>query len=107
MTHFLTIVLRDVRFRILMWIVGISALTLVVPPAFEGLYSDPAERELLKETLSNPAMVAIVGPVPESTYTIAVMFAHEMIVFMAVVHGLFGIMIANAVSWRTTDCWNM
>ncbi|HIW12502.1 MAG TPA: ABC transporter [Candidatus Salinicoccus stercoripullorum] len=103
MTHFLTIVLRDVRFRILMWIVGISALTLVVPPAFEGLYSDPAERELLKETLSNPAMVAIVGPVPESTYTIAVMFAHEMIVFMAVVHGLFGIMIANAVSRKMED----
>ena len=103
MTHFLKIVLRDVSFRILMWIIGISALTLVVPPAFEGLYGDAAERELLKETLSNPAMIAIVGPVPESTYTIAVMFSHEMIVFMAVVHGLFGIMIANAVSRKMED----
>src|SRR5699024_5989804 len=103
MTHFLIIVLRVVRFRTPMFILGISALTLVVPPAFEGLYSDPAERELLKETLSNPAMVAIVGPVPESTSTIAVMFAHEMIVFMAVVHGLFGIMIANAVSRKMED----
>ncbi|WP_017548055.1 ABC transporter permease [Salinicoccus carnicancri] len=103
MTHFLKIVLRDVSFRMLMWIIGISALTLVVPPAFEGLYGDPAERELLKETLSNPAMVAIVGPVPEGTYTIAVMFVHEMIVFMAIVHGLFGIMIANAVSRKMED----
>lgn len=103
MRQFFAIVLRDVRFRILMWIIGISALTLIVPPAFANLYGNAADREVLKETLANPAMVAMVGPVPEGTYTIAVMFSHEMLVFMAIVHGLFGIMIANAVSRKMED----
>lgn len=103
MKQFFGIVLRDVRFRILMWIIGISALTLIVPPAFANLYGEAADREVLKETLANPAMVAMVGPVPEGTYTIAVMFSHEMLVFMAIVHGLFGVMIANAVSRKMED----
>src|SRR5699024_11449957 len=58
---------------------------------------------LRKLSLSSAVSVAIVGPVTESVYTIAVMFADEMIVFMAVVHGLFGIMIANAVSRKMED----
>lgn len=103
MKQFFGIVLREVRFRLIMWIVGISALTLIVPPAFANLYGDAADREVLKETLANPAMVAMVGPVPEGTYTIAVMFSHEMLVFMAIVHGLFSIMIANAVSRKMED----
>ncbi|WP_411843659.1 ABC transporter permease [Salinicoccus sp. HZC-1] len=103
MRQFFGIVLRDVRFRILMWITGISALTLIVPPALLNLYGAPEDREILKETLSNPAMVAMVGPVPEGTYTAAVMFSHEMLVFMAIIHGLFGVMIANATSRRMED----
>ncbi len=103
MKQFFSIVRRDVQFRILMWIIGISALTLIVPPAFANLYGDAADREILKETLANPAMIAMVGPVPEGTYTIAVMFTHEMLVFMAIIHGLFGIMIANAVSRKMED----
>ncbi|MFC3420118.1 ABC transporter permease [Salinicoccus hispanicus] len=103
MNAFIGLTLRDVWLRVLLWIVGISALTLIVPFAFEGLYSSEQEREVLRQTLDNPALIAMIGPVPEGAYTIAVMFSHEMLVFMAIIHGLFGIMIANAASRRMED----
>ena len=103
MRHFLKLTLDDAWFRILLWVIGISALTLIVPYAFLGLYDDPTERELLRETLDNPALIAMVGPVPEGAYTIAIMFSHEMLVFMGVIHGLFGVMIANSVSRKMED----
>lgn len=86
-----------------MWIIGTGGLTLVVPPAFGGLYSTDAEREALRTTLDNPAMVALVGPVPPGEYTTAVMFSHEMLVFMGIIHGLFGIMIASSISRKMED----
>ncbi|WP_342388686.1 ABC transporter permease [Salinicoccus bachuensis] len=103
MRHFLKLTLDDTWFRILLWIIGISVLTLIVPYAFLGLYDDSAEREVLRETLDNPALIAMIGPVPEGAYTIAVMFSHEMLVFMGVIHGLFGVMIANSVSRKMED----
>ena len=103
MRHFLKLTLDDTWFRILLWIIGISVLTLIVPYAFFGLYDDPAEREVLRETLDNPALIAMIGPVPEGAYTIAIMFSHEMLVFMGVIHGLFGVMIANSVSRKMED----
>src|SRR5699024_3319086 len=36
-------------------------------------------------------------------YTTAVMFSHEMLVFMGIIHGLFGIMIANSISRKMED----
>ncbi|TVT28815.1 ABC transporter [Salinicoccus cyprini] len=103
MNAFIGLILKDLWLRILLWIAGISALTLIVPFAFEGLYSSEQEREVLRQTLDNPALIAMIGPVPEGAYTIAVMFSHEMLVFMAIIHGLFGIMIANAISRRMED----
>lgn len=103
MRHYLGMLLRDTWFRILMWIIGTAGLTLVVPPAFGNMYSSDAEREALKTTLDNPAMVALVGPVPPGDYTTAVMFSHEMLVFMGIIHGLFGIMIANSISRKMED----
>lgn len=103
MNAFIGLMLRDVWFRVMLWIIGIGGLTLIVPSAFERLYGSESEREVLRQTLDNPALVAMIGPVPEGAYTIAVMFSHEMLVFMAIIHGLFGIMIANSVSRRTED----
>ena len=103
MRHYLRLSLKDTRFRIFWWIFGIASLTLMMPPAFHGLYPTQADRDVLKATMENPAVIAMTGPIQEGDYTLGVMFSHEMAVFMAIVVGLFNVMIANSLSRRKED----
>ncbi|MGM9920095.1 MAG: ABC transporter permease [Bhargavaea sp.] len=103
MRHYLRLSLKDTRFRIFWWIFGIASLTLMMPPAFHELYPTQADRDVLKATMENPAVIAMTGPAQEGDYTLGVMFSHEMAVFMAIVIGLFNIMIANSLSRRKED----
>lgn len=102
MTYF-RLLLKQVRVRVAVWLVILCGLSIVVAPVFGDLYSSDEELQSIKMTLDNPAMVALIGPVPESAYTTAVSFAHQMLIFMALVHGLFGILIANSVSKKSED----
>ena len=103
MRHYFRLTLKDTRFRIFWWIFGIASLTLMMPPAFHELYPTQADRDVLKATMENPAVIAMTGPIQEGDYTLGVMFSHEMAVFMAVVIGLFNVMVANFQSRRKED----
>ncbi|MCM3086956.1 ABC transporter [Bhargavaea ginsengi] len=103
MRHYFRLSVKDTRFRIFWWIFGIASLTLMMPPAFHELYPTQADRDVLKATMENPAVIAMTGPIQEGDYTLGVMFSHEMAVFMAIVVGLFNIMIVNSLSRRKED----
>ncbi|WP_106495782.1 ABC transporter permease [Lentibacillus sp. Marseille-P4043] len=86
------IVRRD-RFRIPIWLIGICLFTFMVPISFSELYGAQQDRDVMAETMENPAMTAMVGPADLSNYTIGVMTAHQMLLLTAVVVGLMCILL--------------
>ncbi|WP_047985839.1 ABC transporter permease [Ornithinibacillus californiensis] len=89
------LIIRRDRIRIPIWLIGISFFTLIVPGAFTELYSSQEQRDVMAQTMENPAMVAMVGPVDISNYTLGVMTAHQMVLLTAVVVGLMSILLVT------------
>ncbi|WP_226035097.1 ABC transporter permease [Aquibacillus saliphilus] len=88
-------ILRLDRIRILFWIIGVSFFTLIVPTAFIDLYGSQQERDVMAETMANPAMIAMVGPGDLANYTVGVMTAHQMLLMTAAVVGLMSILLVT------------
>lgn len=69
--------------KIIVWILGLGLFSAGLVPAFQELAKGEG-RSGMYETLSNPAMISIVGPTPAKTaadYTLGAMYAHEMLLF--------------------------
>ncbi|MDG5786779.1 ABC transporter permease [Evansella sp. AB-P1] len=91
--HLTRFILRLDSIKIPLWLVGLTFFTLIVPPAFVGLFDSQQERDAMAETMANPAMTAMVGPGDLGNYTIGAMTAHQMLLMTAVVAGLMGILL--------------
>lgn len=102
MTYF-KLLFKNLRLKASLWILILCGLSVSIPPVFDGLYKTSAEREAMKMTVDNPAMVALIGPIPAGDYTTAVMFSHQMLIFMALFHGLCGILIANSIARKDEE----
>ncbi len=89
------LLIRLDRMRVSLWIFGISFFTLIVPIAFTGLYSSQEERDAMAQTMSNPAMIAMVGPGNLDNYTMGAMTAHQMLLMTAAVVGLMSILLVS------------
>lgn len=89
------LVFRLDRTKVSLWIVGISLLTLIVPPAFESLYKTQQDRDAVTETMANPAITAMVGTGDLKNYTIGAMTAHQMLIITAVIVGLMAILLVT------------
>ncbi|WP_188455916.1 ABC transporter permease [Virgibacillus oceani] len=88
-------IIRRDRIRIPLWLVGIAFFTLIIPIAFDGMYSSQQERDTMAETMQNPAMTAMVGPGDLNNYTTGAMTTHQMLLFTAIVVGLMSILLVN------------
>ncbi|CAM3875166.1 ABC transporter permease [Alkalicoccus chagannorensis] len=87
--------LRLDRIRLGIWLVALTFFTVIVPPAFLGLYESDQERQLMAETMENPAMTAMVGTGALDDYTIGAMTAHQMLLMTAVVAGVMIILLVT------------
>src|SRR5699024_10689681 len=67
--------------------------------------SDLNKEELagMRMTVDNPAMVALIGPLPDGDYTTPVMFAHQMLLSMAIIHSVFVILLARDISRKEEE----
>lgn len=83
------------RIRIPLWLIGILVFTLIVPVAFADLYPSQQERNVMAETVHNPAITAMVGTGNLEHYTIGAMTAHQMLLLTAVVVGLMSILLVT------------
>lgn len=92
-SHLSRFILKLDLVRILLWLVGLTFFTLIVPVAFVGLYETQQERDVMAETMANPAMTAMVGPGNLTHYTIGAMTTHQMLLMTAVVVGLMSILL--------------
>ncbi len=86
-------ILRLDRIRAPLWIIGVLLFTLIVPPAFEGLYQSQQERDAITETMANPAMTAMLGTGDLENYTTGAMTAHQMLVMTALLIGIMAILL--------------
>lgn len=89
------LILRRDRIRIPLWLIGISFFTFMVPIAFADMYPAQQERDVMAETMQNPAMTAMVGPGELDNYTIGAMTSHQMLLLTAVVVGLMSILLVT------------
>ncbi|PIC83646.1 ABC transporter permease [Sporosarcina sp. P1] len=86
-------IIRQDRMRYLWWLVGIIAMTLVVPPAFNELYPTEQDRNIMAETMKNPAMEAMVGPGDLANYTLGAMVSHQMLLMTAIAVAIMNILL--------------
>jgi len=81
LTHF---VARRDYVKSLLWLVGLTAFAVFVTYALNDVYGSPESLVAMVETLKNPAMIALVGPVyGASHYTLGAMTAGEMLLMTA------------------------
>ena len=83
------------RIRISIWIIALTFFTIIVPTAFNDLYSSQQERDAMAQTMANPAMTAMTGPADLSNYTLGVMTAHQMLLMTSAVVGLMSILLVT------------
>lgn len=88
-------IVRQDRMKVILWLIGITFFTLIVPLAFEKMYESQQERDALAETMKNPAMTAMIGPGDLNNYTIGAMTAHEMLLFTAIAVGLMSVLLVT------------
>ncbi len=82
---------RD-RIRLAVWVLGISLFTIVCAPYYSDMYPTASERLTIAQTMENPAMIAIVGPVYGiDNYTSGAMFSNYMLLFTGIIIAVMNI----------------
>lgn len=79
-------------FTNVLWIVSITLLTLIIPPAFKAMYPTSRELNTVVPMLDNPAVKTMLGPIKLEEASIATVFAHEMLLFTAIVVAIMNIL---------------
>lgn len=93
--HLSLFILRLDRIRAPLWLLGLTFFTIVVPIAFSEMYGSQQERDVMAQTMVNPAMTAMVGPGDLENYTLGAMTAHQMLLMTAAVVGLMSILLVS------------
>ncbi|WP_156291579.1 ABC transporter permease [Oceanobacillus salinisoli] len=88
-------IIRRDRVRVPLWLIGITFFTLIVPIAYNEMYDSQQDRDVLADTMRNPAMTAMVGPGGLDNYTIGAMTTHQMLLFTAITVGIMSILLVN------------
>lgn len=95
---------KQVRIASIIWILSLVAITLLTVIAFDGLYQSQQERNVMAETMKNPAMVAMVGPIfSVEDYHTGAMLAHQMLVFTMVVIGVMNCLLMSTLTRKEEE----
>lgn len=84
-------ILRRERVVSSLWIILLSLFSVALAAAIGGMFDDPA-RQALAETLKNPAMVAMMGPVyGADNYTAGAMYSGTMLLWIVITAAVMNI----------------
>lgn len=87
------------RFKLAVWIMSITAVNVLVALAFSGLYQSDEERQVMAETMENPAMLALVGRgYGLDDYTTGAMLSHQMLVITMVIVAVMSILLVTRLT---------
>lgn len=87
--------LKRNKWSIIFWLVGLIALTLMIPQSFANLYPDKQALVPLFEMFKNPAMQAMLGKFSLDQMTIATMFNYEMLMFTVILVSIMNILFVS------------
>src|SRR5690625_1372129 len=88
--------IRRDRIRLPIWLFSITLITILVANAFTDLYATDQESQAIAETMSNPAMSAMVGQgYGLDNYTTGAMMAHQMLLFTALAVAIMSILLVT------------
>ncbi len=86
------LIFRRDRLRSLLWLAGMLGLVVGFGSAVPGMYPTQPERLVMAETMKNPAMIAMLGPVYESGgYTTGALYTNFMALWSAAIMGVMNI----------------
>jgi ABC-2 type transport system permease protein len=86
-------ILRKDRIRILIWIISIVLFTVMIGAMLPNLYSTGTDRQIMAETMKNPAITVMLGPgYGLDNYTDGAMMAHFMLIFTLLAVGIMNIL---------------
>ncbi len=86
--------LRRERVGIPIWIISIIGVSVAVALAFPAIYPPGPERDVVAETLQNPAMISMIGPAYGiRNYHMGAVMAHQMLLFTAVAVAIMNILL--------------
>ena len=90
------LLLRLDRIRIPVWIIALTLLTVLVAPALAEMCPTGQERQVMAETMRNPAMTAMFGPgYGLDNYTYGAMMAHQMMLLTALAVAVMSILLVS------------
>ena len=87
---------RQQRFKILVWLLGLTIVTLAAAAAYPDMYPDEKSKQAFSITMDNPAMIAMLGPGYEGQdylVSLGTLFAHEMLLFTAIAVAIMSILL--------------
>lgn len=88
----LRFMLRRDRIRLTVWVLAISILTIAMAPYYADMYPTAEARAMMAESMKNPAMALICGPVYSAdNYHNGAMMSGFMLLFMAAIVAVMNI----------------
>lgn len=94
----LFLLLKQLRWKIFIWLSSIVGINIAVAAFYPTVYSDEASRMAAAMTMENPAMVAMLGPGYETNDYISSsgpFFVNEMLIFTAIAVAIMNILIVS------------
>ena len=83
--------LRRDRLFLPLWIIGVAAFAILCAPLFTQVAKSAAELAMYAETMRNPAMIALCGPLYAEPYTYGIMYTQLMTVWILILIGVMNI----------------
>ncbi|MDR0853444.1 MAG: ABC transporter permease subunit [Clostridiales Family XIII bacterium] len=87
--------LRRDRVWLALWTIGIVSLVVACGPLFPEIAKTPAELASFSETMKNPAMIAMTGPVYAEPYTYGILYAQMMTAWILIVLGVMNFFLVS------------
>lgn len=89
-------IFRRDRIRLALWVIALSLFITVLVPVFKDILLVSPDKTAMIETMKNPAMIAIVGPVyGEANYTLGAAYANYMLVFSVMIAAAMNIFLVS------------
>lgn len=93
---YIRFILRRERVYIITWIVLLFVITICQAQSFGDLYPTQADRQIVAESMSNPAMTAIMGKTyGKENYTLGALMSQQTLLFTVVATAIMNILFVN------------
>lgn len=91
------LLLRQNRFKIILWLLGLVGVTLTVANVYPSIYTTQQDIQGFAFTMENPAMTAMLGlNYPVEDFNLGAVFASEMLLFTAIAAAVMNILFVSS-----------